>query len=725
MINFSSAQNFMKKCSEIYNEADCQQIAYALNFAIECHKNQRRESGEPYVEHPIAAATILVDLGMDVPCICAALLHDVVEDTNCDEATLKKKFGEEIAGLVDAVTKLSKLKSKFTSQVEAQAENFRKLIFAISKDLRVLFIKLADRLHNMRTLDALKPEKQLRIARETLEIYAPMAARLGISPIKTELEDLSMKYLYPEEYKYLAAQLDLKREERMREVKMISDIISEKLEEAGIKADIKGRPKHFYSIYKKMTTQHKTLDQIYDLIAVRVIVDDVKECYTVLGIIHSMWKPVPGRFKDYIAMPKPNLYQSLHTTVVSNFGQIFEIQIRTYEMNKIAEYGIAAHWKYKEGRTDGSETDMDKRLSWVREVMEVEEDIKDSGEYLKTLKLNIVTNEIYVFSPKGEVFDLPTGATVVDFAYKVHTEVGNKCVGARVNNKMVPLNTVLNTGDVVEILTSNSSKEPSRDWLKFVVTPHARSKIRAFFKKDMAQENIKLGKEMLEREAKRRGYKLSDLLAMPDVVAEIMKKYSFIAMDDLYAAVGFGSVSTGQILLKLIDRYNKARALSKVTSDESDNDSHKNILRKHSSSGVIVEGFGDFLVRLAKCCNPVPGDSIVGYAMRGAGVSIHRTDCPNIRNMETERLMEAHWENTDNSTFVAKLHLECVNRTGLINTIIPIISNQDIPIQAMELHVIKGIAHISLGLEIKSISELDFLIKKLEALSDVIVAKRV
>ena len=558
-----------------------------------------------------------------------------------------------------------------------------------------------------------------------MEIYAPMAARLGISPIKTELEDLSMKYLYPEEYKYLAAQLDLKREERMREVKMISDIISEKLEEAGIKADIKGRPKHFYSIYKKMTTQHKTLDQIYDLIAVRVIVDDVKECYTVLGIIHSMWKPVPGRFKDYIAMPKPNLYQSLHTTVVSNFGQIFEIQIRTYEMNKIAEYGIAAHWKYKEGRTDGSETDMDKRLSWVREVMEAEEDIKDSGEYLKTLKLNIVTNEIYVFSPKGEVFDLPTGATVVDFAYKVHTEVGNKCVGARVNNKMVPLNTVLNTGDVVEILTSNSSKEPSRDWLKFVVTPHARSKIRAFFKKDMAQENIKLGKEMLEREAKRRGYKLSDLLAMPDVVTEIMKKYSFIAMDDLYAAVGFGSVSTGKILLKLIDRYNKARALSKVTSGESDNDSHKNILRKHSSSGVIVEGFGDFLVRLAKCCNPVPGDSIVGYAMRGAGVSIHRTDCPNIRNMETERLMEAHWENTDNSTFVAKLHLECVNRTGLINTIIPIISNQDIPIQAMELHVIKGIAHISLGLEIKSISELDFLIKKLEALSDVIVAKRV
>ena len=725
--SFSSAQNLMKKCSEIYNEADCALIGYALKFAIDCHEGQKRESGEPYVEHPIAAADILVDLGMDVPCICAALLHDVVEDTSCDRDTLKKKFGEEIAVLVDAVTKLSKLKSKFTTQIEAQAENLRKLFFAISKDLRVLFIKLADRLHNMRTLDALKPEKQLRIARETLEIYAPMAARLGIAQIKSELEDLSMKYLYPTEYKYLAEQLDIKREERMREVKRIAEIIQNELEAVNIKADIKGRPKHFYSIYKKMVSQNKTLDQIYDLIAVRVIVDDVKECYTVLGIIHSMWKPVPGRFKDYIAMPKPNLYQSLHTTVVSNFGRIFEIQIRTHEMNKIAEYGIAAHWKYKEGRTEGTETDIDKRLSWVREVMEAEEDIKDSREYLKTLKLNIVSNEIYVFSPKGEVFDLPVGSTAVDFAYKVHTEVGNKCVGARVNNKMVPLNTVLNTGDVIEIITSNASKEPSRDWLKFVVTPQARSKIRAFFKKDMALENLKLGKDMLEKEAKRRGYKLSELMAQQAPMDEIMRKYSFQTNDDLFSAVGFGSVNTNQILLKLIDRFNKARALSaKESGDDAESEPVKksNIVGKKSPSGVIVEGFGDFLVKLAKCCNPVPGDSIVGYAMRGAGVSIHRTDCPNIRNMETERLMEAHWENTDNSTFVAKLRLECVDRTGLINALITLISNQGLSIQALELHVQKGIAYISMGIEIKSISELDFIIKKLSALPDVISVKR-
>ena len=710
---FTREQEFLKKCKSIYSDEDRQQIEYALAFASECHKGQLRESGEPYITHPIATAETLIDLGMDPACICAALLHDVVEDTDCDQSTLKKKFGEEIYTLVEAVTKLSKLKSKFSSRIEEQAENLRKLFFAISLDLRVLFIKLADRLHNMRTLDALKPEKQLRIARETLDIYAPMAARLGISGIKCELEDLSMKYLYPEEYKYLSEQLDAKRGERMLQVTRIATEIEKELEKVGIKADIKGRPKHFYSIYKKMVNQKKTLDQIYDLIAVRVIVDDVKECYTVLGTIHSMWKPVPGRFKDYIAMPKPNLYQSLHTTVVSNFGQIFEIQIRTQEMNRIAEYGIAAHWKYKEGRVDGSETEMDKRLSWVREVMEAEEDIKDSQEYLKTLKLNIVSNEIYVFSPKGEVFDLPTGATAVDFAYKVHTAVGNKCIGARVNN---------NTGDVVEIITSNASKGPSRDWLKFVVTSQAKSKIRNFFKKDMVAENIKTGKDMLEREAKRRGYLLGDLMNNQSAMDELFKRYALTSTDDMYASVGCGALGTNQILLKLIDRHNKQQALIKKAAGET---KPENATKPHSASGVIVEGFGDFLVKLAKCCNPVPGDSIVGYAMRGAGVSIHRADCPNIRNMETERLMEAHWANTDNSTFIAKLHIECVDRTGVVNTIIPVLANQGISIRAMELHVQKGIAVISIGLEIKSTEELEYIIKKLQSLSDIISVKRV
>ena len=695
---FTREQEFLKKCKSIYSDEDRQQIEYALAFASECHKGQLRESGEPYITHPIATAETLIDLGMDPACICAALLHDVVEDTDCDQSTLKKKFGEEIYTLVEAVTKLSKLKSKFSSRIEEQAENLRKLFFAISLDLRVLFIKLADRLHNMRTLDALKPEKQLRIARETLDIYAPMAARLGISGIKCELEDLSMKYLYPEEYKYLSEQLDAKRGERMLQVTRIATEIEKELEKVGIKAEIKGRPKHFYSIYKKMVNQKKTLDQIYDLIAVRVIVDDVKECYTVLGTIHSMWKPVPGRFKDYIAMPKPNLYQSLHTTVVSNFGQIFEIQIRTQEMNRIAEYGIAAHWKYKEGRVDGSETEMDKRLSWVREVMEAEEDIKDSQEYLKTLKLNIVSNEIYVFSPKGEVFDLPTGATAVDFAYKVHTAVGNKCIGARVNNKMVPLNTA---------------------------TSQAKSKIRNFFKKDMVAENIKTGKDMLEREAKRRGYLLGDLMNNQSAMDELFKRYALTSTDDMYASVGCGALGTNQILLKLIDRHNKQQAMIKKAAGESESAARTETNAKpRSASGIIVEGYGDFLVKLAKCCNPVPGDSIVGYAMRGAGVSIHRTDCPNIRNMEAERLMEAHWANTDNSVFIAKLHIECIDRTGVVNTILPLLANQGISIKAMELHVQKGVALISIALEIKSIDELEFIIKKLQSLPDIISVKR-
>lgn len=721
-------QEFLKKCKSVYQEGDYALICYALEYATQWHEGQLRASGEPYINHPIGAALTLVELGMDASSVCAALLHDVIEDTECDALDLKKKFGEEIYNLVEAVTKLSKLKYKFNSREEEQAENLRKLFFAISKDLRVLFIKLADRLHNMRTLDSLPPEKQKRIAQETLDIYAPMSARLGISNVKCELEDLSMKYLYNDAYKYLAGELDQKRQERMQYVKRIADEIQAELDAVNIKAEIKGRPKHFYSIYKKMVNQNKTLDQIYDLIAVRVIVEDVKECYTVLGIIHSMWKPVPGRFKDYIAMPKPNLYQSLHTTVVSNFGQIFEIQIRTYEMNRIAEFGIAAHWKYKESKgSNVADSDFDKKLSWVREVMESEEDINDSKEYLFTFKNSIVLNEIYVFSPKGEVFDLPMNATPVDFAYKVHSQVGNKCIGAKVNNKMVPLNTPLNTGDVIEIVTSNAGKGPSRDWLKFVVSSQAKAKIRAFFKKERAGENIKLGRDMIEKEAKRKGFDWNLLAAMDAEVDDILKRYSLSSLDDLYAAIGYGALKTGQVLFKLIDKYRKAQALNQKVEAllaPQETTTQAKPTKKKSSSGVLIEGYGDFMVKLARCCNPVPGDEIVGYAMRGAGVSIHRKDCPNVKGMESQRLMNASWANTDNSVFQAKLLIECVDRTGLATSILPMISNQGIYMTSVDMRVNKGVAIIHITLEIRSADELDYIINKIESHPDTISIKR-
>ena len=721
------AQEFLKKCKSTYSEGDFALISYALEYATKWHSGQLRASGEPYINHPIGAALTLVELNMDTSSVCAALLHDVIEDTECDALDLKKKFGEEIYNLVEAVTKLSKLKYKFNSREEEQAENLRKLFFAISKDLRVLFIKLADRLHNMRTLESLSPEKQKRIAQETLDIYAPMSARLGISQVKCELEDLSMKYLYNDAYRYLAGELDQKRQERMQYVKRIADEIQTELDSVNIKAEIKGRPKHFYSIYKKMVNQNKTLDQIYDLIAVRVIVDDVKDCYTVLGIIHSMWKPVPGRFKDYIAMPKPNLYQSLHTTVVSNFGQIFEIQIRTHEMNRIAEFGIAAHWKYKEGKTTpNADSDLDKKLSWVREVMESEEDINDSKEYLFTFKNSIVLNEIYVFSPKGEVFDLPMNATPVDFAYKVHSQVGNKCIGAKVNNKMVPLNTPLNTGDVIEIVTSNAGKGPSRDWLKFVVSSQAKAKIRAFFKKERAGENIKLGRDMIEKESKRRGYDWNLLAAMDTEVDEILKRYSLSSIDDLYAAIGYGSLKTGQVLFKLIDKYRKAQALNQKVENllTPQEQTQTKPTKNKSSSGVLIEGYGDFMVKLARCCNPVPGDEIVGYAMRGAGVSIHRKDCPNVKGMEAQRLMNASWANTDNNVFQARLLIECVDRTGLATSILPMISNQGIYMTSVDMRVNKGVAIINIALEIKSADELDYIINKIESHPDTISIKR-
>lgn len=716
-------QEFLAKCSGLYQPEEYKTIVKSLAFEKEKHADTKRKSGEPYYTHPIETAVILLDLGADANSICASLLHDVLEDTVCTEAEMEAAFGKEITSLVAGVTKISKI--EYRSQEQAQVDNFRKLLFAVASDIRVIFIKLADRLHNMRTLEYLNADKRLRIARETLDIYSPIAARLGISAIKIELEDLCLKYLYPEEYEYLASHISTGRAERMKAVEPIAARISEELNKIGIvNAEIKGRPKHFYSIYKKMTAQKKTIDEIYDLIALRVIVNDVKECYTVLGIVHSMWKPIPGRFKDYIAMPKPNLYQSLHTTVINDQAQIFEIQIRTFEMNKVAEYGVAAHWLYKEGKNNNELSNFDKKMAWINEVIDTDRDLRDNSEFLNTLKTDNSDYEIYVFSPQGEVFALPAGSTPIDFAYKVHSAIGNKCSGAKVNGRIIPLTSTLSSGDVVEIITQ-SNKGPSRDWLKFVKTAQARAKIKAYFKKALAEENIKNGKEMLEKEARRRGFQLSELMSNTEGVERIIGRYSMSSTDDLYASVGYGGLTTNQVLLKLIDSYEKFLALHKPPEAELPIPEKRDV-RKKPDGGVLIEGYDGFLIKLSKCCNPVPGDEILGYAARGTGVSIHRADCPNVRAMEPERLLKAAWSYTENALFTAHLQIVCNDRTGMISEICSLISNQGINITSLEVRVKPNkTALVSIGIQVKSTDECEYMEKKLAVLPDVISVKRV
>lgn len=715
-------KEFLSKCKESYIPEEYQMILYALDFAKDCHKGQKRISGDDYITHPIGAARILIDYGMDFVCISAALLHDVIEDTGCTSEILRKKFGEEISNLVESVTKLSKM--KFNSREEEQTENYRKLFMSVANDSRIIFIKLADRLHNMRTLKSLPENKRQRIARETIDIYAPIASRLGFSKIKVELEDLCFEHLFPKEFAELSSALEVKRKEYMVFVNRIIDKLYKELVNLKIPSEIKGRPKHLYSIYKKMINQNKSLEQIHDLIAIRVIVDTESQCYTVLGIIHSLWKPIPGRFKDYIGMPKPNKYQSLHTTVVSDFGQIFEIQIRTVDMNKIAEYGLAAHWKYKEGKSSEKFSEYDKRIGWIQEMVESESDIKDSREFMAALKTNVSPNEIYVFTPKGDVVDLSVGSTPVDYAYKIHSEIGNNCVGAKVNGKLVPLNTSLDTGDVVEILTQKTSKGPSRDWLKFAKSPQAKSKIKTFFKKILLEDNIKLGKDMLEREAKRRGYLLSDLMSVSESLEDIFDRYSISSQEDMFASVGYGSLTANQILTKLIDRFRKFQAKNNPIAFEEAILGPEKIIKK-SVSSILIEGYDGFLVKLSKCCNPVPGDLIIGYAARGTGISIHRVDCPNTKNMESERILDAKWANTDNSLFTAYLKLECYDRAGLVNSFIPLLAARNVSIISLEIHKKKqDKTLISLGIEIKAITELEYIIKKLGELPEVISVKR-
>lgn len=692
----------------IFTEAQVQILDAVCEYAEKMHADQKRDSGEPYIIHPIAVANILLDLGLDYCTIAAALLHDCIEDTPATEADIRNLFGDEIADLVMGVTKLDKI--TFKSKEEEQAENFRRMFFAMAKDIRVILIKLADRLHNMRTIASLSEARQLAMAKETLEIYAPLASRLGLSYLKCELEDLCLKVIHPAIYDQLAHEIAYKRTERQELVTQICKQLTDMLKDLKIVGEVSGRPKHFYSIYKKMVGGNKTFDQIYDLTAVRVIVENVKDCYEVLGMIHTMWKPIPGRFKDYIAVPKPNNYQSLHTTVMTTYGMPFEIQIRTYEMHKIAEYGIAAHWKYKEHRVDNS--DLDEKLEWLRGVMDVQSDAATPQEFYESLKLDLYSGQVFIFTPKGDVIALPEGSTPIDFAYSVHSEVGNKCVGAKINNKMVPLETKLQMGDYVEIITSNTSKGPSRDWLRFVKSTQAKTKIRAFFKKEMKEDNIKRGKDMLEREAKARGYTLAQLF-VPKWLDVIMQRYSISSLDDMYAAIGYGGFTVNQILLKLIDFYKREQ-------NEKKPERMAESVRKTDGQGIIVKGHDDLLVRLARCCNPVPGDDIIGFISRGRGIAIHRKTCPNLKNIEDFRLIEAHWANAGNAPFVVTLQIEATNSSGLLAKLTSLISNLKLSIDSLNARVDKNSnAIINLGVRVQQIEQVDTLVKKIEGISEV------
>ncbi len=723
---------------------DISLIEKAYKVASEAHKDQLRKSGEPYIIHPLYVAIILADLEMDKETIAAGLLHDVVEDTIMTEQEIRQQFGDEVALLVDGVTKLQKL--QFTGngdqpdRLEMQAENLRKMFLAMAKDIRVILIKLADRLHNMRTLKYQKPESQQRIARETLDIYAPIAQRLGISKIKVELDDLSLKYLEPEAYYDLVDKIAVRKNVREKYIQSIVDEVSEHIKNAGIKAQIDGRVKHFFSIYKKMKNQNKTIDQIYDLFAVRIIVDTVKDCYAALGVIHEMYKPIPGRFKDYIAMPKENMYQSLHTTLIGTNGQPFEIQIRTFEMHKAAEYGIAAHWKYKEA-SDGKKADNseEEKLTWLRQILEWQRDMSDNKEFMKLLKsdLDLFSDSVYCFTPSGEVKNLPAGSTPIDFAYSIHSAVGNKMIGARVNGKLVTIDYEIKNGDQIEILTSQNSKGPSRDWLNVVKSTQAKNKINQWFKNEFKEENIVKGKELLNNYCRARGINIQNLMK-PDYTEAIMRKYGFRDWDAVLAAIGHGGLKEGQIINKMMEFYEKDHKVvmtnEQVLAQVAENAQSVSAspAKMKSKSGIVVKGIHDIAVRFSKCCSPVPGDEIVGFVTRGRGVSIHRTDCINILNlpeMERERLIDAEWEHSADEIaggkYLAEIKIYANNRNGLLADISKALTEKNIDILSMNTRTSKqGLATMSTSFEISSREELIRIIEKIKSIDSVIDIER-
>ncbi|MDR1569628.1 MAG: bifunctional (p)ppGpp synthetase/guanosine-3',5'-bis(diphosphate) 3'-pyrophosphohydrolase [Oscillospiraceae bacterium] len=698
----------------------------AWTFAEAAHAMQTRKSGEPYFVHPRTVATILADLMLDPTTIAAGLLHDCVEDVEgITVETIKKEFGQEVAQLVDGVTKLTRL--DFTSREEQQAETLRKMILAMSKDIRVVLIKLADRLHNMKTLRYQPSVRQAAIAQETLDIYAPLAHRLGVFAIKQELEDLALLYIDPDGYHDLTRRIGMKRDEREAFIKSVIDQLRHALDEADIPCDITGRPKHFYSIYKKMVIQGRPFEQIFDLTAVRILVQTVSECYAALGQVHTLWRQIPNRFKDYISNPKPNLYQSLHTTVVGSNGMPFEVQIRTYEMHRIAEYGIAAHWRYKEGRQVGN--DLDKKLYWLRNILDWQDVTKDSKEFVDSLKVDLFSDEVFVFTPKGAIIDLPRGATSLDFAYRIHTEIGNRCTGAKVNGRIVPLSKELETGDFVEILTSSASRGPSHDWLKIVKTSQAKAKIRQYFKKQFKDENIDLGRTMLEHEAQRRAADISALMKN-DLVDIVLRKYSFQSVDDLYVAVGCGMVSAMHIIARLMEDLKRREkpAPKPVAPVDAEELAARNAQRQQlaSSHGVFVEGDSGMLVRFAHCCNPIPGDEIVGYITRGRGVTVHKSDCVNALNSEHERMMGVSWDAQTDTSYLANVQIVATDHENLLGDIISHLNLMKIPTMSLNAKVHEnGTSKIMLTLKIVSKVQLDKLIYGLQRRSDIIEVCRV
>ena len=704
-------------------------ILKAYNYAIKHHGEQMRQSGEPYIIHPVNVAYTIAELGLDEQTICAALLHDVVEDTDATNEDLKNEFGAEIAEMVDGVTKLKKI--QYATIEENQVENYRKMFLAMGKDIRVIIIKLADRLHNMRTLEHLKRDRQIAIAQETMQLYAPLANRLGLYAMKWELEDLVFKYLNTEEYMELVKGIEQKREERLKFIEKIMEDIRVQLKKQRIEAEVTGRAKHLYSIYRKMRRDNKTLDQIYDLFALRIIVNSVKDCYAVLGIVHEMYSPMPGRFKDYIAVPKPNMYQSIHTTLLGEKGTPFEVQIRTWDMHRIAEYGIAAHWAYKEanyGNKKGQQTvkATDDKLAWLREALEWQQELQDPQEFLETLKTELFEDEVYVFTPKGAIKVLPRGATPIDFAYAIHAEIGNHMVGAKINSKMVPIITPIKNGDIIEILTSDNSKGPSQDWLKFVKSSSAKNKILQWFKKERKTENIEKGKEAIEKELKRIGIDYSELFKV-EYINPMLERYKYKNLEEMYASVGFGAMSATKIIARMLIEYRKEHKEDTIQEKIEQLSTAKNKKTTSPSSGIIVKGIDNCLVKLSKCCNPLPGDEIIGYITKGRGVSVHRKDCVNINDLlkEENRIIEVQWYEQEKVTYTVEIEILANDRNGLLADIVQKINESKAKLLGVNAKATKErIAITDVSIEVDSLDSLNKIIKELRKIDSVYEVNR-
>ncbi|MFC7371217.1 RelA/SpoT family protein [Fictibacillus iocasae] len=721
-------EQVLQKAESYLSEKDLAFIKKAYEYARDAHEGQFRKSGEPYIHHPVAVAGILVGLQMDPVTVAAGFLHDVVEDTAVTLKDISDQFNEEVAMLVDGVTKLKKI--KFKSKEEQQAENHRKMFVAMAQDIRCILIKLADRLHNMRTLKHMPKEKQIQKANETLEIFSPLAHRLGISTIKWELEDVALRYLNPQQYYRIVNLMQQKRAEREDYVQEVMKEIKDKLEEVHINAEISGRPKHIYSIYRKMAIQGKQFNEIYDLLAVRIIVGSIKDCYAALGIIHTCFKPMPGRFKDYIAMPKANMYQSLHTTVIGPKGDPLEVQIRTAEMHHIAEYGIAAHWAYKEGAKQAPVNTFEDKLSWFREIIEWQNDATNAEEFMESLKVDLFSDMVFVFTPKGDVIELPAGSVPLDFAYRIHTEIGNKCIGAKINGKMVTLDYKLKTGDIIEILTSKHSYGPSQDWLKITQSSHAKNKIRQWFKRERREENVAKGKEMIERELKERGFDLKEVFTSENL-QHVAQKYNFTGEEDMYAAVGYNGINAAQVATRLTDKIRKKKEQEADPSAliESIRDSRPPVHKKKTDSGIVVKGIDNMLIRLSKCCNPVPGDDIVGYITKGRGVSVHRQDCVNVVTEDAQvRLLPVEWEGSEEQpkSYNVDIEINGFDRRGLLNEVLHAVAETKTNITAVSGRSDKNkMATINMSVSIQNVNHLQKVVERIKRIPDIYAVRRV